>query len=188
MQIKVFISHASANKEIAEKLAKAIKNGFLLNSTEIICTSVEGLGLPCSKDDFYGQLKKAIEEAFVVIYLISEEFCRSEDCLYELAWGKGKDSQIYFHLESARSTQKPQLLKLTNMLIMDDAGISTLATALRNGLHKEKDDFEWTTHTQLAIRETKKYQREKEILRLSLEIDTQIKDLQKYLEKISPDK
>lgn len=185
MQVKVFISHASANKKIAEKLAKSIKNGFLLNSAEIICTSVEGHGLPCSKEDFYGQLKKAIEEASVVIYLISEEFCRSEDCLYELAWGKGKDSQIYFHLESARATQKPQLLKLTNMLTMDEAGISTLAAALRNGLHKEKDDFEWVTHTQKAISETKKYQREKEILRLSLEINSQIKKLQKHFNQIT---
>ena len=122
---KIFISHASADKDVAKELVKLLKEGFSLGESDIVCTSVEGHGLRGSTD-YYPALKSKIEQSETVIYLLSKSFCKTPNCLYEVAWRFEVKTDFAFHIEGKRSNEKPEILQLRNLESFDINGLITL--------------------------------------------------------------
>ena len=79
----IFISHAVANKEIADKLVDLIETGIGIPDSEIFCSSLEGLGIP-SGFNFIDFIKKEISEPKAVMLILTPEYLKSIFCLCEL--------------------------------------------------------------------------------------------------------
>lgn len=84
--MKIFISHASANKEYGNTIVELLR-GIGINEDEIIFTSNVAYGIPNSQNIF-NWLKSQISEKPFVIYLLSKEYYLSIACLNEMgaAW------------------------------------------------------------------------------------------------------
>jgi hypothetical protein len=85
---KIFISHSSKDKLIVEKFVNEILILSLgVDHLKIFCSSIEGLGIS-SGEDFRQRIKKEINEAQMVIQIISKDYKSSEVCLNEMgaAW------------------------------------------------------------------------------------------------------
>lgn len=89
--IKLFISHSSKDKELAEKVTELLKNALHLRSEEIRCTTVDGYRLPggAKTND---QLKQEIHGCTAFVGLISIAATDSMYVLFELGarWGSDK--------------------------------------------------------------------------------------------------
>lgn len=82
-QKKLFISHAVKDKELADALVDLIETGTPLKSSDIFCSSLEGLGIP-SGEDFISYIKSQIQEPESVILLLSPNYFASPFCLCEM--------------------------------------------------------------------------------------------------------
>lgn len=84
--MKIFISHASANKHYGDALVELL-TGLGVLPNEIVYTSNSAYGIPIGKNIF-NWLKSQITEKYFVVYLLSEEYYNSIACLNEMgaAW------------------------------------------------------------------------------------------------------
>lgn len=87
----IFLSHASKDKTLADKLADLLTNGCGVNPNDILCTSLEGKGIPAGTPNFIEYLREQIREPRLVVLLLSENYFASLFCLCELGavWGMG---------------------------------------------------------------------------------------------------
>lgn len=81
----VFISHSSANKEIAEHLsAYLIRVG--VKEQNIFCSSIIGQGV-ANGEKLNVAIGKAIKKSKLIIFLLSHDFIKSSYCMEELGVG-----------------------------------------------------------------------------------------------------
>lgn len=79
---KVFISHASMDKEVVEDIIDILE-AVGLDNNKIFCTSVEGYGIPLG-EDFLEILKHKLNENILVVFVLTENFYKSPVCLCEM--------------------------------------------------------------------------------------------------------
>ncbi|MGE0591886.1 MAG: toll/interleukin-1 receptor domain-containing protein [Vicinamibacterales bacterium] len=91
MAIRLFISHSSADKAVAERLIELLRDALSLRAEEIRCTSVEGHRLPGGADTDE-EIRREINEAEAFIGIVSADSVQSLYVLFELGarWGLGK--------------------------------------------------------------------------------------------------
>ncbi|MDA9986581.1 toll/interleukin-1 receptor domain-containing protein [Crocinitomicaceae bacterium] len=94
--MKIFISHASANKAYGNALVQLLR-GLDVPHEEIIFTSNVAYGIPNGKNIF-NWLKDAISEKPYVIYLLSNQYYESVACLNEMgaAWVVENEHTVIF--------------------------------------------------------------------------------------------
>lgn len=90
----IFLSHSSKDKVLADKVADLLTNGCAVNPNSILCTTLEGKGIPAGTPSFIEYLRQQIQQPKLVILLLSENFFASQFCLCELGavWGMGLPS------------------------------------------------------------------------------------------------
>lgn len=84
---KIFISHASSDKEYVSKLIELLE-GIGLNDKHIFCSSIAGYGIPLDQD-IYDYLKRQFETHNLhIILVLSENYYKSVACMNEMgaAW------------------------------------------------------------------------------------------------------
>jgi hypothetical protein len=91
---RLFISHASADVDLADALADLLRLGTDLHSDRILCTSLEGMGIPTGTTDYLEFLRGQISDAGLVLPLFTPVFFDSEVCLIEIGamWGLGQST------------------------------------------------------------------------------------------------
>lgn len=85
---KVFISHASKDKEIVDAFVDVILHGAMsIELDDIFCTSTEGTKIE-SGEDWRDNIKASLESAKVTFLIITPNYKESEMCLNEMgaAW------------------------------------------------------------------------------------------------------
>ena len=89
--MRVFISHSSKDKKLAEQLVQLLKNAFILRSDDIRYTSAPGYGLE-GGTPILETLRKDVLEADVVIGLLTPQSLDSIYVIFELGarWGAKK--------------------------------------------------------------------------------------------------
>jgi hypothetical protein len=89
--IKIFISHSSKDKELAEKVTELVKNALHLHPNDIRCTTVDGYRLPGGAKT-NEQLKREVCGSETFVGLISSAATDSMYVLFELGarWGSDK--------------------------------------------------------------------------------------------------
>lgn len=88
-QKPIFISHSSKDKALADKLADLLTTGCGVHPNDILCTSLEGKGIPAGTSNFIEYLRGQIQDPKLVVLLLSENFFASQFCICELGavWG-----------------------------------------------------------------------------------------------------
>lgn len=79
---KIFISHASNDASIGEKFLDVLV-GIGVDKDEVFYTSHYHTGVKLGHD-FHAEVKKAMRECEIVIFLLTRNFYKSEYCLYEM--------------------------------------------------------------------------------------------------------
>jgi hypothetical protein len=89
--VVVFISHSSADDDLARALAELIRIAFRMKTAQIRCTTVDGYRLPAGADTDQ-QLRQEIADARVFIGVFTPNSARSDYVLFELGarWGVDK--------------------------------------------------------------------------------------------------
>jgi len=82
---KIFISHSSQNAEIAEQLTSLLRN-MGISSNQIFCSSVLGQGID-NGEKLNDTIHTSLENAKVIIYILSDSFIKSSYCMEELGVG-----------------------------------------------------------------------------------------------------
>ncbi|KAB0651481.1 toll/interleukin-1 receptor domain-containing protein [Acinetobacter bohemicus] len=87
---KIFISHATKDKEIIEELIDLLEN-IGINSAQIFCSSFEGYGIPLG-ENFLDKIKQELSSEVLVLFVITKNFYDSKVCLCEMgaAWALSK--------------------------------------------------------------------------------------------------
>ena len=84
MPKKIFISHAVADKELADVISDLFSTGMGINAeNDIFCTSLEGQSIPSGKN-FVQYIKDEIKGCKVIILLLTKNYFASHFCLAEL--------------------------------------------------------------------------------------------------------
>lgn len=79
---KVFISHASNDKDIVEDIVELLET-IGLESNQIFCTSLEAYGIDLG-DNFLDKIKNELSSDSLVIFILSNNFYKSPVCLCEM--------------------------------------------------------------------------------------------------------
>jgi hypothetical protein len=83
-QKPIFLSHASKDKLLADRLVKLLTNGCDVSPNEILCTSLPGKGIPGGTPSFIEYLRGQLGHPKLVILLLSQNYFLSQFCLCEL--------------------------------------------------------------------------------------------------------
>lgn len=88
---QIFLSHTSKDKVLVDKLVDLLTIGCAVDPNAILCTCLEGKGIPAGNPSFIEYLRDKIQTPSQVIFVLSENFFESHFCLCELGavWGMG---------------------------------------------------------------------------------------------------
>lgn len=81
---QIFVSHTSKDKDLVDKLVDLLTVGCSVNPNAILCTCLEGKGIPAGTPSFIDYLRNEIQDPKLVILVLSENFFESHFCLCEL--------------------------------------------------------------------------------------------------------
>lgn len=89
--MKVFVSHSSRDRDLAEAVIALLRDALPLSSKDIRCTSVDGYRLPAGANT-HEQLRREVSNAEAFIGIISQASLQSAYVIFELGarWGRGK--------------------------------------------------------------------------------------------------
>jgi hypothetical protein len=82
-QKKIFISHASKDKKLADAFVDFLVLGLNIKNNDFFCSSLEGLGIPTG-ENFIDFIQKKLEGCKIVIPLLSPNYYESRFCPCEL--------------------------------------------------------------------------------------------------------
>ncbi len=80
---KIFISHASTDKELLDEIVDLIQVGVGVTHNRFFCASLEGLGIP-EGEDFKSFIHSKLQNPPLVIMVITPGYYESAFCLCEL--------------------------------------------------------------------------------------------------------
>jgi hypothetical protein len=88
----VFISHAVADAPVAKAFVNLLESGIGVSPENIFCTSNKGQGIRPGSE-FKSSIRENLDDATIVIALISENYYNSPFCMCELggSWLQAKD-------------------------------------------------------------------------------------------------
>src|SRR4051812_23003920 len=92
--VRVFVSHSSRDRILAERLILLLRDALNLESHEILCTSVDGYRLRVGADVDRELLRMAID-ADVMIAILSSGASQSQYVAFELGVRLANDKELW---------------------------------------------------------------------------------------------
>jgi hypothetical protein len=142
----IFLSHAAKDKVLADKLADLLTSGCAVNPNDILCTSLEGKGIPAGSSSFIKFLHGQIQNPKLVILLLTENFFASQFCMCELGavWGMELDNFPLVVPPIERGKLKAVLTVAQTGEINNPASLDELRDAVKKLLGAEVPTATWT--------------------------------------------
>ncbi|MEA1844736.1 toll/interleukin-1 receptor domain-containing protein [Agrobacterium tumefaciens] len=141
----IFISHAVADKKLAEKLVKLLKEGIGVPGPEIFCSSIKGHNVPLGSD-FNVYMKEKIQNPSLVLILMTESYMESAFCMMELGatWAKSLD-RIPIVVPPVTYASVTKTLGLTQgWTITDDAALIDFRQKVKSSIKLEpRSEHDW---------------------------------------------
>jgi hypothetical protein len=133
---KLFISHASKDKEASELLLDLLKASLRISDADILYSSRVANGLMPGEDVSEG-LRKAVAESQVVLGLISPDTPGSTYTMFELggAWVREKVLLLSVMRRGHQKTLQPPLNDIQSTSLDDAASVATLIETLQQRLN-----------------------------------------------------
>lgn len=132
---KIFISHSTFDKEIAEDVVNFLVNGVGINESTIFCSSMGGNDIPLGVNFNEYILEQLKGDEAQVLSLVSNNYYNSKFCLYELgaAWGLGKKTIIPILLHSMKHGELQDFIAHQQAVTIDTVeGVNKLADHLKS--------------------------------------------------------
>lgn len=82
-QKPIFLSHASADKELVDRFVDLLVAGAGVIRNDIFCTSLEQMGVPLG-ENFVEFIKSQIQSPEIVLMMVTENYLESRFCLCEM--------------------------------------------------------------------------------------------------------
>jgi hypothetical protein len=180
--MRVFVSHASADRELVENLVELLVAGAGLARSDIFCTSIAGMGVP-NGEDFVNRILKELRSSTLVIAILSESYFDSPFCIAEVgaAQIKRKTSRrVFLHAlmvpPASFDTHLRGILYATQAGKIDvDADLDELKDRLPNVgtalWNKQREIFLNKTNDLIKKAETIALLKQVKMLEIALEID-----------------
>jgi hypothetical protein len=142
---KIFLSHSSKDRALADKLADLLSTGCAVDPNEILVTSLEGKGIPAGTPSFIEFLRAQIQKPELVILLLSQNYFASQFCLCELGatWGMGLPNIPLVVPPLKKSELKATLAVTQAGDIGDSAYLDELRDAVKTHLGCEMPTAAW---------------------------------------------
>lgn len=142
----IFLSHASKDKALADMLADLLTSGCAVNPNDILCTSLEGKGIPAGSSSFIKFLHGQIQNPKLVILLLTENFFASHFCMCELGavWGMELENFPLVVPPIERGKLKAVLTVAQAGEINNPASLDELRDAVKKLLGSEVPTATWT--------------------------------------------
>jgi len=102
---KIFISHNSENKSLAENFIQMFTTASALSGSDFICSSVPGSKLESGKS-WTQDIVDSIAQSFCLIALVTEEFKNSSVSYWEVGLAHGKEKTTYLFLKNPITIEK----------------------------------------------------------------------------------
>ena len=128
--MKVFITHSSADADIAISLSYFLKN--ICFDTEVFCSAIGGI--IHQGDSFVQSIERGLENSDVFIPLISKNYNQSKYCLIELgyAYAKSVSCKEFYHI----------LPFCISPVTRDEALLGTPLSHLNTAVLNDKEDLQ----------------------------------------------
>lgn len=130
-KVDLFISHAVTDTSVTKSFVNLIESGIGVSPTDIFCTSNKGQGIRPGAE-FKESIRETLDDATIVIALISENFYNSPFCMCELGgtWLQAKDF-IPILIPPIRLSEMKAVL----------AGLQALRIAIKEDLDELRDEL-----------------------------------------------
>jgi hypothetical protein len=140
----IFLSHADADKELANKLADLLSLGCAVPTKRIFCTSLDGQKIPAGKS-FPDFIREKIQNPVIVIVLITPSYLASEFCLCELGatWAMQHNLFPLIVKPAERSKMKGVLTGIQIEKIEDEEGLDNLRDRIKETMGCEESTGRW---------------------------------------------
>ncbi len=91
---KVFISHSSADKELADALFDLLQTGCDLSARDIFCSSIDGAGIKTG-EDFVKWIDMELRHATLVLLIVTPNYFISKFCIAEMGAAWTLDKKVF---------------------------------------------------------------------------------------------
>ncbi len=137
-QKRIFLSHSSKDKALADRLTELLTTGCDVSPNDILYTSEPGMGIPAGYHSFIEYLHGQIQHPALVILLLSENYFASHFCVCELGatWGGNLPSFPLVVPPTDRAKLKATLLVTQAGYVNDQACLDELCQRIRDDLGK----------------------------------------------------
>jgi len=137
-QKQIFLSHASKDKALADRLIQLLTVGCDVSQNDILYTSEPGMGIPSGYHSFIEYLQKQMQQPALVILLLSENYFASPFCLCELGatWGGNLPVFPLVVPPTDRAKLKATLLVTQAGYVNDEACLDELCARIKDDLGK----------------------------------------------------
>lgn len=150
---QIFLSHTSKDKALVDKLVDLLTSGCGVDPNTILCTSLEGKGIPAGTPSFIEYLKKEIQEPKLVIFVLSENFFESHFCLCELGavWAMDLPNFPLVVPPTTKSQLKATLAVTQAGYIKDVSYLDELRDRVRDAIGSEVPTSTWNVKRDVFV-------------------------------------
>ena len=143
---RIFISHATSDKPLAEALIDLFVTGLGLATEQIFCSSIEGHTIPAGAEFKYFMLNELTAGAAVVA-LISPSYMENTWCVCELGatWGLAKDLYPVLIPPVTYKSLPPFLAGTQSLLIENESHLDRMSDGLPKLFGKTCNIAKWNT-------------------------------------------
>ena len=144
MKPDVFISHAVADKDIAEEFTRLLASGLNITGGAVFCSSLPGRTIP-GGFNFVEHIKDALHSSKVVLLLLTENYFASQFCLTEIgACWISKGNVIPVLVPPVGYEKLKATLSITQAWkINDDDNLNSLADDICKPLKLDVNHAQW---------------------------------------------
>ncbi|MGA8087442.1 MAG: toll/interleukin-1 receptor domain-containing protein [Terracidiphilus sp.] len=142
---RVFISHADKDSALANALTDLLLTGLNLQTSNIFCSSLAGLGIPAGQD-FKSYIKQELADSTVVIALLTPNYYASAFCLCEAgaAWVLSKDFLPFVVSNSTFGEMKAVLQGTQALRLEEETALDEMRERIEKGLSVTSKHAWWT--------------------------------------------
>lgn len=144
MKPEVFISHAEADKNIAEEFTRLLASGLNITGNSVFCSSLPGRTIP-GGFNFVQHIKDSLDSSKVVLLLLTENYFASQFCLAEIgACWVSKENFIPILVPPVGYEKLKATLSITQAWkINDDDDLNSIADDICKPLELEVNHAQW---------------------------------------------
>lgn len=125
---RVFITHSSVDKELAEAIVAYIRSATGLKPSQVFCTSIDGQGVPTGAD-FMAFIRRQLRSTKLVVPLITPAYLDSVFCQWELGAVWARETRVVLFPLRVRNVSHevlPGPLRQIQVAEINSAGLAEL--------------------------------------------------------------